>query len=626
MKTEKKIPRKKNRSGWPVHLIPPILLMSVYPLVFGGVRVVNLLRDYPWYPDSAEQTDFFVYAKMLVFLALALWMLVMLLDASWIDGKRCFRRRVFIPLYLYAGLTIVSTILSINRSLSLRGMWEQYENVFVLLGYVITAIYMAVMIKGRTELHIIHAAAVIGAFFQGLIGTMQLLGWNVLESGIGRYLLTFRLDDVRAEDLVYSFGRGTKNHVYMTLFNPNYAAVYIVIMLPIVLQYTVLTWKEAGTREKRKTAGTLNRKERVLLYARPVFGTVTFALLLLSLIGTGSRTGAAVTVVLGIAAGGGSLLRMKLPAGKKIMLLLCIFTAGAGLTAGTFLLRGESVRNSLKNTISGKETYKLESLNADGEGIHIGYSGHTLLVTTSDRDTYGSGVSGLAPDREISPRIYIDGARDAASLQADDEGLGRLESRAYRRLRFQAFLQDGSSFLYIRILKSEWYFIYDEFRGSWMYVTAYAKTDTLAEAITALPGWEKAFSERGYIWGRTLPLLSEYLLWGSGPDTFTVAFPQNDYRMRANTAVRFQTELLTKPHSMYLQTALQTGVLSLFCLLIFWMQALHINRKQTGRISGWYIAVIGYLLMGLLNDSVLAAAPLMWAVTGILLHPGYRPE
>ena len=86
-------------------------------------------------------------------------------------------------------------------------------------------------------------------------------------------------------------------------------------------------------------------------------------------------------------------------------------------------------------------------------------------------------------------------------------------------------------------------------------------------------GLETKGSGRIYIWSRTLPLLKKYFFVGSGPDTFYRAFPQNDYvgkEMYADTSAR----MIEKAHNGYLMTAVQTGVVSLILLLVFY---------------GWYV-------------------------------------
>ena len=101
----------------------------------------------------------------------------------------------------------------------------------------------------------------------------------------------------------------------------------------------------------------------------------------------------------------------------------------------------------------------------------------------------------------------------------------------------------------------------------------------------------------------------------------------------------FFREILTKPHSMYLQMAVQTGVGSLVCFLIFvghtiW-NALVIMRKrishskkqrnitqknvqQDKRMEILMYSVLGYLLVGIFNDSTVTVAPIFYLLCGLL--------
>ena len=107
-------------------------------------------------------------------------------------------------------------------------------------------------------------------------------------------------------------------------------------------------------------------------------------------------------------------------------------------------------------------------------------------------------------------------------------------------------------------------------------------------------------------------------------------FPQNDYVARAALGWGFFSEILTKPHCMYLQIALQTGVFSLILFLVLpvsiWINNLkksiknsaaqkeeEIMRSDRTIISGFLLI---YLLAGLTNDSMLVLAPLYWIVLG----------
>ena len=77
---------------------------------------------------------------------------------------------------------------------------------------------------------------------------------------------------------------------------------------------------------------------------------------------------------------------------------------------------------------------------------------------------------------------------------------------------------------------------------------------------------------------------------------------------------------------MYLQTALQTGVLSLICLLVFWIRyfLLFLNNIRKGEKKELFLlrcgtaaGILGFLLMGMLNDSNLAVSPVFWCIMGM---------
>ena len=137
--------------------------------------------------------------------------------------------------------------------------------------------------------------------------------------------------------------------------------------------------------------------------------------------------------------------------------------------------------------------------------------------------------------------------------------------------------------------------------------------------------YDSFFDYRGYLWARSIPLLKNYLILGAGADTFSVVFPQNDYVARINAG--FQDQLITKPHSLYLQYGIQYGVPGLLCFLafvgIYEIQTLRLCFKSDFRdvyscsALGILLGVFGYAIMGIANDSCVALAPLAWLVLGL---------
>jgi hypothetical protein len=142
-------------------------------------------------------------------------------------------------------------------------------------------------------------------------------------------------------------------------------------------------------------------------------------------------------------------------------------------------------------------------------------------------------------------------------------------------------------------------------------------------------GHEDAGSARVYIWSRALPLMRHVLLIGYGPDTFAAVFPQHDF---AGKYLAYGTSemLVDKPHNLYIQTALATGVPSAVLLILFvgayiasscrvyWREFPHDDRALIG--LGCFAGIVGYLGAGLFNDSVVSVAPVFW----VLLGAGWR--
>jgi O-antigen ligase len=149
-----------------------------------------------------------------------------------------------------------------------------------------------------------------------------------------------------------------------------------------------------------------------------------------------------------------------------------------------------------------------------------------------------------------------------------------------------------------------------------------------APRIKLFDGRETFASNRGYIWSRTIPMLKDTLILGYGPDTYPMVFPQEDYVGRFNVGNNGMLDILIdKPHNMYLQTAINTGVISLFALLAIWGTYLFDSFKiyVNGNIESFaeymgaatFLSITAYLVAGLFNDNIISVAPLFWILLGM---------
>jgi O-antigen ligase len=151
-------------------------------------------------------------------------------------------------------------------------------------------------------------------------------------------------------------------------------------------------------------------------------------------------------------------------------------------------------------------------------------------------------------------------------------------------------------------------------------------TTQYPDRVKLMDGYERFASSRGYIWSRSLPLLKDTLLIGYGPDMFAIKFPQHDYIGKIN-AYDNPSIIVDKPHNLYLQIGINTGVVSLLALLavfgmyIFDSLKLYLKRDISTYLEhigvGAVTGVIAYLGAAFFNDQIISVAPLFYVMVGL---------
>ena len=584
---------KKNKKKWfRGDLLPLILMVAIQPLISIGCKVAVCLENYSWFPNGEFQYDFFMYGKSIAFLVLVFWMLVMLTDRLVIRGKKFHHWKYFIPLYVYAILVALSAILSVDKTLSLKGMWQQYESVWVLLGYIVTVFYSAQVIENQEDIKVLLHALLCGAAFQGLIGLSQIVGKDFFAGELGRTLMTLGLGSYVKDSLRFLYAGSGNSAVYMAAYTPNYAGFYLVLVLPTVFLFAV------------------KERNRIRKAAEIIFCVI----LAICLYGSESKAGILVCCIIVMIAG--IMYCTKRMKGKQKWFCtgICLILICSGIKVYD-MAQKNALSESIKS-VTEKQKYDLESIDLGETGITLCYKGHSLDLIPQMTE-WGQTLQGIEDGKTMLIANW-DNATESF----------RFENTIYSELLFDTYEQAETQYITLDYSDINWIFYKEDYANKYVFFNQYQKADDIKTAPTILKGYERIFSNRGYIWGRTIPLLKKYILWGSGPDTFTVEFPQTDYVMKANTDLGMYQQLPTKAHNMYLQTALQTGIVSLICMLAFWGQYLviWIRNSRNGK-DGWIrlsilFASVAFGLMGFLNDSNLVVSPIFWC----LLGAGYAIE
>jgi O-antigen ligase len=98
-----------------------------------------------------------------------------------------------------------------------------------------------------------------------------------------------------------------------------------------------------------------------------------------------------------------------------------------------------------------------------------------------------------------------------------------------------------------------------------------------------------------------------------------------------------EENVITKPHNLYMQIGIQTGVISLIAFILFYLAyfissaRLYIRGRFTSFYSRFGLAVfvgtIGYMISGISYDSSITTAPIFWVLigTGIAVNSKAKP-
>lgn len=580
---------KRRPSTAPAHpytLIPLILLLLVLPAV-SYLHVYDPgLSGYSWYPDTNQAYDLFLYSKSILFIVISVIMLFQVVFRSIRDG-RFTAPKIFLPLAIYAALVLLSCVFSQYRDFAFNGGYEQFESFWVLLGYCITAYYAYLMVQNENDLRLLMRFFAAGVAISVLIGLSQAIGHNFWFTSLGKLL---RIPaDLRNSVKISAAFESTR--VYMSLYNPNYVGLYAALTAPILLSL-VFPQNYPGTK---KSAHAI----RLALLALLLAG------LACCLAKSEAKNGFLALGISMVFLAFFLLLRDRRHwyfSLAAFALLIVLFFLGDAVT-------GHKITNSLKNIVSsGQTAYDLQDMEFDGDSVTVTYKGNPLTIT-------------LLADSNFH---ILDSDGNAIEMEnANGLDMQLMDPRFYPLSITFAAVDDNRLCIGLKYQDSTWFF--GNNGQGLQYYSPVGKWCTFKAAPSAFPAkYESFFTNRGYIWSRTIPLLKKYVLLGSGADTFTLVFPNDDFIGKYNNGFLAQT--VTKPHCMYLQVSVQTGILSLVAMLAFYLWyffsscRIYFTRKldsYPARVGlGIFIGTIGYMASAIVNDSTITVAPLFWAMMG----------
>lgn len=599
MKTKKE--SKENKMKKPVtidyenkrlsifYFLPLLLIAGFVPLIVHAKYVdLSDTAQALYWTGQEQYMDFFSYWKsrwIIVLTAIALIFYAILYKQKKLPFKNL--KQYYVPMGIYGVFVIISTIFAIDTQTALWGFVDMYQGMFVLLSYVIITFLTINYVNNERDVNLFVNVFLFLMIVEGVIGVGQYFGFDFFQTKLGNSLIV--PFNMAIENLSFTFGPKT---IYGTLFNTNFVGSFAALMLPL----SIGIFLSSKTRNKKIISG------------------IAVLLMIFTWIGCNSRAG-----YLGVVVGaifGIFLFRKVLAKHWKVSvgLVAVVLVAAVGLNAASDGLLVDRLKTfNVSEQI--EKTKKIDDNALHYEDIII--DNHNAKIVT-DKFTLN-----LKADKD---RLYfLDENGKEMEIKTEKDKITIVDDK-YSNLTF--YIQTNYPGLQI----------YESWTGK--SINLYFADDGIkilgsggrlafpivAEHINQFNGLESFMSGRGYIWGRTIPLMQTYLLKGSGSDNYPMAFPQDDFIAKLNTGMDAST-VVDKPHNMYLQTAVNTGVLSLLALLAVWCIYIITSLKLYSNISfdstdkfigvSCLLGIISYLVAAMFNDSITSVAPIFWIILGL---------
>lgn len=595
MSTQTKATSKETEKHVPFAILFPIIaVLAVIPLITYMYKYNTKLDSFEWYTAATTAVDFFLYYKMFFIIVTACYMVCCIVYMVLNEYYSTVWIKSLIPLAIYAVITFISACASKNSYFSFHGIYEQFEPVWVLLGYCVFVYYSFFLLRSETNVKRVMKWFVIGVCVMTALGLSQVFSHDFFRTDLGKSLIIpSNLRDTI--DFKFELGRA-----YLTLYNPNYIGFYVTMIVP-VLTALIITAKKLWQR---------------ILYA---FLIVSLILILFS---SQSRAGI-ITIIISLAIMLLCMRKMLAKYWKAVVAAIAVFIVAF---IGVNVMNQNVLLDRMKSMFSVEpEVHPLENIITNDDNVAVTYNGNTVYFSTSLDDS-GNDVFTITDSDK----------NELASTFNEENGTYTINDErfpfSYGSIRVESF----SGFV-ITIDGKQWYFsnLMKQKDSTYYALGGGGALMKYTEQEKSLKFLEEHFhfaNMRGYIWARTLPLIKKYFFLGSGPDTFIIAFPSNDIVGMYNSG--HDGEIVTKPHCMYMQIAVQTGVPSLIALLVFfiWYMAdcLKIYWKNTYKsylsVIGVsiFVSVIGYLILALTNDSCVATAPIFYGLIGMGLGINWK--
>ena len=596
---------KENPTGF---FLPISFALAIIPLIVRAKEVkLDEFSQTIW--GDSNQFELFSQNK---FLLLAIFTAIAVI-ISVIYFKYIFEKKdkiVHIMLLfavIFLALSLLSSIFSPYKHVAFFGVYNRAEGFITIACYLLLFIYSIYTFKNTDNFRFVIIPILIVVFINAFLGMFQYAGQDLINTELGKMIsIPSKISEKTGGQLKLLYDSGK---LYGTLFHYNYVGSFVAVVLPILfcsmfieddiiykiingIGFLAALWLLFGSTSRGGLVGVFGS----IFFAVIMFGKLIFKNKKQLFIGICSI----VVIIIG----------------------LNFMTGGSVFTRVPSLFKDALSIFSNTSNVNYKDLVPVKDITNNNGDVQVIFQNETLNISFED-----------------NKYKFTDSSNNKISvLKGDDCYL--LDSEKFSKVSFKLF-QSSEAADKLDILKlcptgdsnvGFFFRVKDDDSIHLVNTSTFEDIDIEEPETFGFAGKEKLGSMRGYIWSRSIPLLKDNILIGKGPDTFVLEFPQNDL---IGKYYAYDTPNMTvdKPHDLYLQIALNNGVIALIAflgiMLIYIIDSfkLYSLKKEynTSQIFGSAISlgIIGYLIAGIFNDSIISVAPIFWILLGVGVAVNY---
>lgn len=561
--------------------LPIIIFAGLVPLLVGYTQYIYPPVGVSWNPNGINGADLFNLVKARGIMLSGVLSIIYLFFTITMKRQNLLENKTFLAVVAMVVMLFCSLLFSFNKYVAVIGAYERFEGVLVWLSYIACALYTAWLFKEKVSREIVLKAILFSGLFITGIGVCQYVSFDLFK------WLPFQKMILPAEAVGKIGFIFEKGRIYSTLYNPNYVAFYVAMMLPF--SALMIFWEESKVF-----------KGLWVLYS------ILLGICLLGSEGRGGMLGLA-----GAAIAVAVIYLLKKINNPKVSIAIITLGTVIVISACSFLAMGKITKVKGDVVVN---TTQVSDIQIDKDNVHIQYGKNQINLKM---DTQNLTSMCQVVDENGEPIAAVKDANNFFNIQ--DE---RYPNAKY----LYAEAGEGVYYIELQLDNVSWPFIMQ--KEGFKFINNFGALSAMKPVDRwGFEGSERVGSNRGYIWSRALPVFFKAPIFGNGPDNFAFVFPQEDY---VSKQIYYEDKniLVDKPHNFYIQMLTSFGLFGAIALYaIFGISVSFIYNRfvYTHSRDKWlYLAVLcgifGYLGAGMFYDSTVNVSPVFWTFIGVGLQ------